>query len=55
MSGLKEEGGIGLRDLKNLNTTFLIKRATRLWKNETIWTSWIKHRYIKAWALDAIG
>lgn len=59
MSGPTWQGrgrrGVGQRDPKNFNTTFLIKRMARLWENDTIWTSWIKRCHLKARALEIVG
>jgi len=51
----KKEGGIRVRDFFATNTTGLVKRAVKCWSpNNSIFTDWIKIRYIKGKGVDDI-
>lgn len=39
----KDGGDVGLKDFYELHTAATIKRAERVWKNDSIWASWV-HR-----------
>lgn len=44
----KEEEGLGLRDFKTAAIAASMKRVYRIWTNdESIWTVWMRRRYIK--------
>lgn len=52
----KEEGGIGLRDLRILVMTTTVRKGHNIWSAEKLsWASWMRQRYIKGQMLYDIA
>ena len=53
---MKSEGGLGLRDLKEVNTVFGLKLIWRLLSEDSLWGRWIKNNLLKGrsfWAVNS--
>lgn len=50
----KEDRGMGISDYLDLQVTTCISRMTRLWNASSVWTRWMKRRYIKGRDFDDI-
>lgn len=42
----KNEGGMGIRNYRNVQIATIIERIRRAWKYEGIWLDWVRKRYI---------
>lgn len=50
----RAEGGLAIRDNKQLHQAAMVDRARRLWSQPGIWASWTERRYVKQRSLDSI-
>lgn len=56
MAKPKENGGLGLRDIRMMAAVATIKRTLSIWSSDqSLWVTWMREKYVKERALNQIG